>query len=93
MTPQKAQTLAIDALTWLIAQDDLRDVFLGASGASQDDLRAGVADAAFLASVLDFLCMEDAWVMRFCDDAGGLAYTDPMIARQCLPGGEQVNWT
>lgn len=93
MKQAHAETLALTALTWLVAQDDLRDVFLGATGASQDDLKSGLADPGFLGSVLDFLCMDDAWVIRFCDENGGKDYTAPMIARQALPGGEQVHWT
>jgi len=42
--------------------------------------------------VLDFLLMDDAWVMGFCE-AEGLKYDQPMYARAALPGGEQVNWT
>ena len=71
MTPDLAQTLAVKALAWMVGEDDLREVFLGASGA----------------------CMDDAWVTRFCDDVGIANYMDPMMARQALPGGEQVNWT
>ena len=93
MTPEIAQTMALQALAWLIGEADLRDVFLGASGASEQDLRNGVADPVFLASLLDFICMDDAWVTRFCDENGIQNYMDPMMARQALPGGEQVNWT
>ena len=93
MRPEIAQTLAVQALAWMIGQDDLRDVFLGASGASDQDLRNGIADPVFLASLLDFICMDDAWVKRFCDENSIQNYMDPMTARQVLPGGEQVNWT
>ena len=93
MTPEIAQTLAVQALAWVIGQDDLRDVFLGASGASEQDLSYGIADPVFLASLLDFICMNDAWVKRFCDENSIQNYMDPMMARQALPGGEQVNWT
>ena len=93
MTPDLAQTLAVKALAWMVGEDDLREVFLGASGASESDLRAGVSDPMFLASLLDFICMDDAWVKRFCDDVGIANYMDPMMARQALPGGEQVYWT
>ena len=85
--------MALQALAWLIGEEDLRDVFLGASGASEQDLRNGVADPVFLASLLDFICMDDAWVTRFCDEKGMQDDVDPMMARQALPGGEQVNWT
>ena len=46
----------------------------------------------FLGSVLDFLAMDDAWVVQFCD-AAGLPYDRVMLARAALPGGAQVHWT
>jgi hypothetical protein len=55
-------------------------------------LRAGAGDPAFLGSVLDFLMMDDAWVVAFCD-AAGIAYTVPMQARAALPGGAVTHWT
>ena len=93
MTPDLAQTMALQALAWLIAEEDLKDVFLGASGASEEDLRNGVRDPVFLASLLVFICLDDNWVIRFCDDNGISNYMHPMMARQALPGGEEVSWT
>lgn len=87
-----AETLALQALAWLVGNEDLLPVFLGASGASESDLRARAAEPEFLGSVLDFLMMDDAWVIGFCD-AQGLAYEAPMQARMSLPGGAQVSWT
>ncbi len=87
-----AETLALKALGWLVGQDELLPVFLGASGASESDLRARAQDVEFLASVLDFLLMDDTWVMQFCD-ASGVGYELPMQARAQLPGGAQINWT
>jgi hypothetical protein len=87
-----AETLALNALAWLAGNDELMPVFLGATGASEADLRARAAEPEFLGSVLDFLTMDDNWVMQFCD-AHGLAYEMPMQARMSLPGGAQVNWT
>lgn len=92
MGPEAAETVGINALGWLAANDDLRSVFLGATGAQLEDLRASASDPIFLASVLDFLMMDDAWVIAFCDDAG-LKYETPMRARQAMPGAEQVHWT
>lgn len=87
-----AETLALKALAWLAGNDELLPVFLGATGASEADLRARAAEPEFLGSVLDFLTMDDNWVMQFCDSQG-LAYEMPMQARMSLPGGAQVNWT
>jgi uncharacterized protein DUF3572 len=87
-----AETVALKALAWLAGNDELMPVFLGATGSSAEDLRAQAGDPAFLVSVLDFLAMDDAWVIAFCD-AEGLGYDMPMRARQALPGGGQVHWT
>ncbi|MEO0693940.1 MAG: DUF3572 family protein, partial [Pseudomonadota bacterium] len=43
-------------------------------------------------SVLDFLMMDDAWVMAACDSMGA-AYETPMQARMALPGGADRHWT
>ncbi|AFO90582.1 DUF3572 family protein [Phaeobacter inhibens] len=87
-----AETLGLKALAWLAGNDELLPVFLGATGASEADLREQAANPEFLGSVLDFLTMDDAWVMQFCDSVG-LAYDQPMQARMALPGGAQVHWT
>ncbi|MEY4983321.1 MAG: hypothetical protein RIR62_1587 [Pseudomonadota bacterium] len=92
MRQDMAETTALQALGWLAGNDDLFPLFLGATGASAGDVAARAGDADFLGAVLDFLLMDDAWVMAFCD-AAGIAYTQPMAARAALPGGGQVNWT
>lgn len=92
MKAEQAEVIALQALGWLVGDDDLRDVFLGATGASPEALRSQAGDAAFQASVLDFLMMDDAWVMRFCD-AHGLPYETPLQARQSLPGQGLPHWT
>jgi hypothetical protein len=92
MQRDAAETVGLRALAWLAGNDELLPVFLGSTGASLDDLRAGAGDAAFLGSVLDFVMMDDAWVVAFCD-AAGLPYDVPMRARAALPGGGQVHWT
>ncbi|MDJ0629523.1 MAG: DUF3572 domain-containing protein [Rhodobacter sp.] len=92
MQRDRAETVAAQALAWLAGNDDLLPVFLGSTGASAGDIRELAGDPAFLGSVLDFLAMDDAWIVEFCD-AAGLAYEVPMQARQALPGGQQVHWT
>lgn len=92
MTPERAETIAAQALGWLAGKEDLFGVFLGASGASVADIRTHAAEPEFLGSVLDFILMDDAWVVEFCDQAG-CPYDHVMRARACLPGGQEVNWT
>lgn len=92
MSPEIAQTIALKALAWIVTNDDLRDVFLGSTGGAAADLISNAEDPALLASVLDFLTMDDEWVIGFCD-ANDLKYDQPLMARYALPGAEQVHWT
>ncbi len=92
MTGDEAERIAVQALGWIAADDDLCGVFLGSTGARPETLRAQAADPAFLAAVLDFLTLDDRWVIGFCD-AAGLSYDTPLRARRSLPGAEEVHWT
>lgn len=89
---ESAETLALQALTWLATQPEELGAFLNASGASISDLAALAGNPGFLGALLDFMLESDARVMAFCD-AEGLPYTAPMHARSALPGGQNVNWT
>ncbi len=92
MSPDAAELLALRALGWLAADDEIWPMFSNATGADPSDAKARAGDPVFLASVLEFLTSNDDWVMRFCDEAG-LKYEDPLTARFSLPGADQVNWT
>ena len=92
MNAERAQTIGLQALAWLVGNDDLLPGFMGATGTAEADLRARAGDPVFLASVLDYVTMDDNWVIAFCD-ATGLTYTDPLTARHAMPGAEQVHWT
>lgn len=89
---ETAELLALQVLGWLATNDDLFPTFLAATGASAADLAAGASSPEFLASVLDFLLQDDAWIIDFCDSVGK-SYTEPMQARAWLPGGQAMNWT
>lgn len=88
----EAETIALKALAWILGNDDLLPVFLGATGAGEGDLKNRAQDPEFMGSVLDFLLMDDAWIMAFCE-AEALKFTAPMSARAALPGGAEVHWT
>jgi hypothetical protein len=92
MRQNSAETLALQALGWLLSRDDLVPQFLAATGAAPGDLRALAADPGFLGAVLDFLLTEDQMVQAFAADAG-IAPDLPMRARAALPGGMVPDWT
>lgn len=92
MRQDRAEYIAAQALEWIASDADLLGVFMGATGAGADDMRERAGQPAFLASVLDFVLLDDAWVTGFCD-ARALAYETPFEARRALPGGSDPNWT
>ncbi len=92
MTQERAETVALQVLSWIAGNEDLLPVFLGASGGALEDMRAGAHDPEFLAAVMDFVLMDDDWVVACCDDCG-LGYETLAAARQLLPGGAPINWT
>ena len=63
MNKEIAETRALEVLTWVLSEDDLIQVFMGATGASQDDLRSNTLSHEFLISVLDFVLMDDSWII------------------------------
>jgi hypothetical protein len=89
---ESAETLAIQALTWLVNQPEDLGAFLAASGASGAELASLAAEPAFLGAVLDFLLEADTRIVAFCD-AANLPYSAPMQARAALPGGREWHWT
>ena len=87
-----AEMLAIRALGWIAADDELAGAFLGASGAAAGDLRERAGDPEFLGFVLDFLLADEAALLAFCE-ATDTPPDAPMRARAQLPGGDLPNWT
>lgn len=92
MKQETAETEALRILAWLASEDELIGTFMGATGTAADDMRTRAGDPDFLASVLDFVLMDDAWVV---DCATALGVSPEMIGqiRFALPGGALPNWT
>ena len=92
MDREIAETRALEVLTWVLSEDDLIQVFMGAPGASQNDLRSNTLSHEFLISILDFVLMDDRWVIS----CGKFLNIDPsqiQLIRMSLDGGQEVNWT
>ncbi len=92
VSADQAEVIGLQVLGWLAAKDELLTVFMGASGSSVDDFKERAQDPEFLGAVLDFILMDDSWVIEFCDGQG-MEYTKLAEARMALPGGAQPHWT
>ena len=60
MKQEQAEIIAIQALGWLVGEEDLMGVFLASTGTDVNNLKQSVGDPAFLIAVLDFLMQEAA---------------------------------
>ena len=92
MTSQEAEIYAIKVTNWLISNQDLLEVFMSSTGVNEATIKSDFHDGVFLAAVLDFLLLDDNWVIDACD-AMQLEPDAMHTARLLLPGGERVNWT
>jgi hypothetical protein len=82
---ERSQTIALKALGYLAADDELLEPFLGVTGLVVGDLRAGATDSAFLAGILDYFLQNEALLLAFAASEE-LAPETIVRARQRLPG-------
>jgi hypothetical protein len=87
-----AHVIALQALAWLVADDDRLARLMAESGIDPSRLRSHADDPEVLGAVLDHLLGDDQAVIAFCD-AHRLPYTSPFAARSVLPGGDSMHWT
>jgi hypothetical protein len=87
-----AQIIALQALAWIVSDDDRLAALMANSGINPASLRSHAADPEVLGAVLDHLLGDDQMVIAFCD-AHGLPYNSPLAARAALPGGDTLHWT
>ena len=92
MDREIAETRALEVLTWVLSEDDLIQVFMGATGASQNDLRSNTLSHEFLLSILDFVLMDDKWVIS-CSKFLNIDPSQIQLIRMSLDGGQEVTWT
>ena len=92
MDREIAETRALEVLTWVLSEDDLIQVFMGTTGASQNDLRSNTLSHEFLLSILDFVLMDDRWVIS-CSKFLNIDPSQIQLIRMSLDGGQEVTWT
>jgi len=84
LTAEDAQAVALKAVAFLAADDDLLPRFVALSGCGLDDIRQRITDAAFLGGVIDFILADEPTLLAFVA-AAELAPETPMAARNMLP--------
>lgn len=91
MTPETAETIALQAIAHIVADDTLRDRFVAMSGLMPEAMRARVGEPQFLASVLEFLLGHEPDILAFAD-ASGVAPEQVQLAWHALGGGAGHEW-
>jgi hypothetical protein len=85
LTPDRAATLGLKALAFLVGSGPEMERFLDQTGLDTASLHERADEPDFLVSVLDFLLVNEELLMRFCDDAS-LDVRSVHIARHVLSG-------
>jgi hypothetical protein len=70
VSPEKAEILGLEALTWLVSDPAGIERFLAASGVSGAELREAVGSPDFAGAVLDFLLAHEDLLADFCQTTG-----------------------
>jgi len=85
MDQNRAQTIALQALTFLVGDERAFAGFLAASGMDRASLAVGAQNPAVLGGVLDFVMQSDGHLLAFCAHAN-VTPDSARRARQALPG-------
>jgi hypothetical protein len=80
-----AETIALQALAYLVSEEETLRGFLGQTGVSADDMRSRAGNAEFLAGILDFLFEQDERLIAFCNRTS-ISPEQAQKARSALPG-------
>ena len=84
---ETAEILAIQALSFIAAEPERLNGFLGATGLTLERLRESANEPDFLAGVLEHMLADESLLLAFADSAA-IDPTDVTRARSALGG----NW-
>ncbi|WCL55698.1 DUF3572 domain-containing protein [Gimibacter soli] len=87
----EAETMALQAVAHIVAEDALRDRFFAITGLDADALRAGLSEADMQASVLGFLIDFEPDLVEFAASVDRKP-EDVVAAWRALGGGKGVEW-
>ena len=88
MRRNAAESLAVQALSFLAGEPERLARFLALTGIGPDRIRAAAASPGFLTGVLDHLASDDALVTAFAAEAG-IKPEEVEQARRTLGSGER----
>lgn len=83
---QTAETIAIQALSFIASDVDLMNRFVGVTGIEPSQIRSAARAPGFLAGVLDFILAHEPTLIAF-SQAADLDPANVARARQALPNG------
>lgn len=86
MTKEQAETIALQALSFLVKDEDLLEQFLINTGLTPQELRSRVREPELLGGVLDAILQNDTVLLDFCN-AASISPDTIVKARRALPGG------
>lgn len=89
MTKDQAHTLALQAVHFLVSDEDLLNTFLAQSGLILDDLKTSLTQDDTLAGILDCFLAQEEYLINFCNQHH-ISPQQLIEARRCLPGGYDV---
>lgn len=92
MNIEKAELIAINALTWTLQNPEYLSIFITNTGVTPQDFKKNGVKLEFLGSILDFILDSDTYTTEFCT-AYNYEQTSILTARQMLPGNQIPNWT
>ena len=70
LTPEGAETIALQALAYLAAEPEEIGRFLAASGLDVADLRAKAGEPDLLRAVMEYILVDDTRVTGLCQELG-----------------------
>jgi len=86
MNIEQAETIALQALSFLAKDDKLLGQFLTSTGLTSQQLKQRVGEPELLGGVLDTILASDTHLLDFCN-AASLSPETIVMARSALPGG------
>ena len=92
MNEEQAKVVALQALTYLVGDEQVLRRFMALSGVDLSDLRSRADDPGMLTGVLDFFLGFEPQLLEMCE-ATGLSAKAPAQARQRLFGGRYEEWS